>query len=87
MYVTPLLWATMYNLSGPQAAVKEQVGQLLLTRVGKHVLEGLPDLTAVGALFPSVLSWVYLSGTMCFSFQHTFWRCSVLLSSQREPLF
>src|SRR6266516_333647 len=47
MYVAELLWAITHNLPGTQTAVKEQVGDPLLTRVGKHPLEAVPALAAV----------------------------------------
>jgi hypothetical protein len=41
----------MYNLPGLETAVKEEVGQSLLTRVGKYHVEDIPDLTVINAVF------------------------------------
>src|SRR5437879_2610760 len=51
LYIIPLLWIEMHNLSRLETTMKEQVGQTLLRPVGKQRLESLPHLTTLGGIF------------------------------------
>ncbi len=50
MFIAEFLWSVLENFSGAQPTVKEQVGQSLLTFIGKHRFEASPNLVAFRAI-------------------------------------
>src|SRR5437667_10180248 len=65
--IAPLLWTAPHNLSWTQSTVKDQVGQSLLSWVGKQRLEDVPDLTARTCVFHLWFTWLSWRRPRAFS--------------------